>query len=639
MKTSIICLILLLCMANVYAQQIQLTNASGQNSDILPEAGNTIHYTYNATGTKLEGESEIEASLYYVKDKHPVATDLIAVKNGEVWNTSFKLPDSALAFAVRFRSGKVIDNNDGAGYIYHVYKGDRPLKGSCIAKALIYQYCQRSLDLSSRNRLVALDLCEKEFLLHPDLKPLYEQEYFRILAAVKKKESYPVIEKHVHQLLNDNSFSEEKWQQASRLYELIGQRVKSDSLRKIMAARAPYGQMAQSLEWNRFQALNDADSMLAFYYSYSKRFRGKSGSEGAYMLLFLIDRYVKEGRYEEALKHLPLLSDKQMGADIYNDIASGLAGKRKNLELADSLSRLAIAIKKQEVEGPGTVTASSIPPAEWRDINNEKYGEYLATYAFVMAAKKDIHKALHYQEKAVHVLKGEKAAVNEDYVLYLLQCGDSLKARLMGEKFVRTGYATSNIKKYLKETYKPSGLFNAYIDSLEADINAKIRRVLLKDLVSKKINDFVLPSLEGGNVALSEMKGKVIIVDFWATWCTPCKASFPGMQNVVSKYKDNKDVVFLFIDTWENVSGDERKNLLKKFLKDHNYSFQVVLDQPLAGGSRSYRLAKDFEVEGIPTKFILDRHGNIRFVSIGFKGDTQQLETELSNMIEITKGL
>src|ERR1700748_85368 len=67
--------------------------------------------------------------------------------------------------------------------------------------------------------------------------------------------------------------------------------------------------------------------------------------------------------------------------------------------------------------------------------------------------------------------------------------------------------------------------------------------------VNQSAPDFKLKDIDGKEISLASLNGKIVIVDFWATWCGPCKASFPGMQLAVNNFKNDKDVVFLFIDT------------------------------------------------------------------------------------------
>jgi len=98
----------------------------------------------------------------------------------------------------------------------------------------------------------------------------------------------------------------------------------------------------------------------------------------------------------------------------------------------------------------------------------------------------------------------------------------------------------------------------------------------------------------------------VIILDFWATWCVPCKASFPTMNELVNKYRDDKDVVFLFIDTWESVVPQQNQETVKKYIADNKYIFNVLFDE-------KNKMVKDYKVDGIPKKFVLDRNGNLLY--------------------------
>ncbi|MDD2425907.1 MAG: TlpA disulfide reductase family protein [Bacteroidales bacterium] len=125
------------------------------------------------------------------------------------------------------------------------------------------------------------------------------------------------------------------------------------------------------------------------------------------------------------------------------------------------------------------------------------------------------------------------------------------------------------------------------------------------------------------------------MLDFWATWCGPCKASFPAMQKAVNKYKNDPDVKFLFLHTWEKGEGDPAQNA-KKYIVDNNYTFTVLMDlrDPQTKASA---VASAYKVDGIPAKFIIDTRGNIRFSTSGFSMDADKAVEELSNMIEFAK--
>jgi peroxiredoxin len=165
--------------------------------------------------------------------------------------------------------------------------------------------------------------------------------------------------------------------------------------------------------------------------------------------------------------------------------------------------------------------------------------------------------------------------------------------------------------------------------------NADAKARVAKMMINRPAPKFSLKDFSGKTVSLVDLKGKVVIIDFWATWCVPCKASFPGMQMAVTKYKDDPNVEFLFIDVMEQT--DDYVNDVKKFIADNSYTFHVLFDEKNESGHLKNKTAKDYEYDSsqIPAQYVIDKKGRIRFESIGFGGTSEKLAEEVDYMIEL----
>lgn len=119
--------------------------------------------------------------------------------------------------------------------------------------------------------------------------------------------------------------------------------------------------------------------------------------------------------------------------------------------------------------------------------------------------------------------------------------------------------------------------------------------------VGDKAYDFMLLDKEGNEISLSSLKGKVVFLNFWASWCGPCKAEMPHIQKVYEEYKD-KDVVILAV----NLTPSEEDGIegVNSFLEKNKYTFPVLYDKD---GS----VAKKYRVRGIPTTYIINKEGII----------------------------
>ena len=109
-----------------------------------------------------------------------------------------------------------------------------------------------------------------------------------------------------------------------------------------------------------------------------------------------------------------------------------------------------------------------------------------------------------------------------------------------------------------------------------------------------------------------DLKGKVVLVDFWASWCAPCKKSFPTLNELHERYGDKGLVIIA-------VNVDEQRAKMEQFLKNAPASFVVFRDP-------EQKLVAAVEVESMPTSFLLDASGHVRFTHVGYFGDETKKE-------------
>jgi thiol-disulfide isomerase/thioredoxin len=141
-------------------------------------------------------------------------------------------------------------------------------------------------------------------------------------------------------------------------------------------------------------------------------------------------------------------------------------------------------------------------------------------------------------------------------------------------------------------------------------------------LLSSKVSprDFSLSLLEGGKRSLSSYKGKVVFLNFWATWCGPCRVEMPSMEALYNKYND-KGLEILAVN-----SGEDQATV-SSFLKNEGFSFPVLLD--LDG-----RVGLNYGLQAIPTTFLIDRDGMIVLRLVGsIDWDTPKIHAALESLL------
>jgi peroxiredoxin len=148
------------------------------------------------------------------------------------------------------------------------------------------------------------------------------------------------------------------------------------------------------------------------------------------------------------------------------------------------------------------------------------------------------------------------------------------------------------------QTTLDSPQFSAAMKKLEADD------------AGRQQADFTLTDLQGKNWNLKEQRGKVVLVNFWATWCPPCRKEMPDLESLYTQFKDQGFVVLAI--------SDEEAAKVTPFLAERSITYPVLLDP-------GRKVNEQFEVEGIPKSFVYDRDGKLVAQSIDMRTKKQFL--------------
>lgn len=131
---------------------------------------------------------------------------------------------------------------------------------------------------------------------------------------------------------------------------------------------------------------------------------------------------------------------------------------------------------------------------------------------------------------------------------------------------------------------------------------------------------FILPT-DSGNIQLGDLSGKVVYLDFWASWCVPCKKSFPWFNEMQKRYKKQGLVIVA-------VNMDQERQDAEKFLKKFPANFIIAYDP-------NGEVATEYKVIGMPSSYLIDRKGELSMSHLGFREkDKAPLESAIVQMLD-----
>lgn len=608
---------------------LSICNAQNQGSitskEIKPKAGVENLYIYQPA-KKLLIPDKIQALAVYQNKQEYFSKTININKTGNKYRFSFKAPDSTsvLIFSI-IVPGKIIpdksslvmekkivfDNNDENGFIIYLHdkNGKRFTCEQLDLAGLLNDYAVYQSALKEKSTPSLIKMYEDSYRLHPELKKENTYaDYLSLLYKENENAAKPKLLNYANQLMQQDA-DEDKWENAAWAYGKLRMSDERKAVQDKILMTFPNGKKAKGNYWNDYRAKIDTTeaAMLNTMNAYIARFNDNTSKTKDHFYRGFIEVCLAHKDWSTAFKYGGLLNEKILATYQYDYNAWKLSGKQIDkpgidLENAKILSAKSISISTVLMNDRADRDEDAL-----RDLKEAHYNFY-DTYALILYKQGQYDSAFYYQDMVRKQGKELNTGGMEKYAAYAEKVKGIAFTKQFVESKLLTGIKSPVMLKQLQSIYKqlnlPEDEFNRlqYMSALLA--KQKNEAAIIAAYGSLKAPDFSLKNLLGETVTLSQLKNKIVVLDFWATWCGPCKASFPIMQQLVNKYKDDKEVVFLFIDTWEGAEPQKNRETVTKYIADNKYSFNVLFDE-------KRKVVKDYKIEEIPKKIVLDKSGNL----------------------------
>ncbi|MEO7522541.1 MAG: TlpA disulfide reductase family protein [Ferruginibacter sp.] len=627
-------LLVVLCLSGTCNLSAQITFTALKLEPAYPKQNSTVSFEYDKTNSPLEKQSKVDIVVYLFNDEGYKVAEPEITQTGNVSRGKVSIDAKTNFIAFGFSAFEEKDMNGNKGFFIPVYtEKDIPVIGYYAAAANFHNFYGQNLLGLPTEPVLGLGIMEEGIKQYPDIKNdmVFLNTYIATLGRAKNKEAAPLIDAELATLAKNKPMTEKVYNMLIQNETKNKRNAAADSLIAAMKADFPNGDWVKREDMQLIRSAKGGDKKAEAYKTFIKKYPPTEQDKPMvdFLTAQVANSYAGEKNYKAYNEWNGKLDKAAMSLN-NNNSAWAMAEAGENMEDAKNMAHDATIYAKAEMESPAGKRPQGMTTKQWEAERKNNYAMYGDTYAFILYKLGDYKTALPISKEAATMNKLKDAEYNERYAMIAEKVLPTSEAKKLIEGFVKDGTASSATKESLKNVYVRENNgdkgYEEYMAGLQAEAMTRKREAIAKDILNEASPTFSLKDFEGKTVSLDELKGKVIVVDFWATWCGPCIASMPGMNKALTKYKDNPDVKFLFVDTWENVE-DKLKNA-KTFMDKKKYRFYVLMDN-------DNKMVEDFKVNGIPTKFVIDKAGKIRFKAVGFSGNDDALVDELSTMIEL----
>ena len=626
---------------------------------VRAQPGQDLSITYNPAGSPLAGKKDIKGIVYTYENFVWHANDLSLKEENNSWKANIKLAKDCGLVAVKYTSGDLVDNNDDQTFAQMLIDESGKFAvgayaGWGLLRAPNYGYSvQQYLRNANISDSAVYFWLNQEISFHPkEASEVMSVPFCQALFKMQGLSSIPRINRVVA-FLSKNSSEENMLKVLSIFRYPLQNKTSEDSLTKVILTNYPTGNLARlkafqqvNLEPNFDKKAEQATAFLKQFPYKESDFEYNENNRINYTNVYLMValQALMQKNYAKLTTLASELPFSTIPTIYYKCI--DIAHKRKDLDDQTLFAPSQALMQRMEsFKNQRPAQYLYLSPSEW---TKEYERLFIQTFGLIQT---NIYRNTGHWDEAMtlanrvqQTLQFKSAELNNEQALLLEHFKQYNQLQEVLVKSMHENQSSPEMIELLKRDYQRvkgnvEG-FDDYVSGLKNPALASKELEELKSIMIKKsMPDWTMKDGNGKTVKFSELRGKTIIMDFWATWCVPCKASFPGMKLAVEKYKNDPNVVFFFVDTEER--SPNYKQEIMQYIKENNYPFTILFDNKLpnqkANDEVFNRICKAFTISGIPQKLIIDKNGKLRFITVGFKGSATGLADEISAMIELTK--
>jgi peroxiredoxin len=594
-------------------------------SDDYPKAGAKLTVFYSTSDSLFLEHDTIVARVYSLDgQKYPVVETLLKKSPGGKFSGIIEIPDSAKALLIKLKTADQLDDNQGNGYVFLIYNNERPVMGAYgeIAKAHINQKTednQEGPDLTE-NFAVAVKDYEKEFSLYPQSDDVNKLTYYYALTGLSgpsrgliNLQAKDVIAKKIASL--GPAVREQDVLVEAQLLRLIREPRKADTVEMDGAKKFTHGNLRKIALTNLY--LRDSSQVRrdSVFKEYLKEFPAKD-ERSDFLAVQLAAVALSKGNFERYNKYKQQMKDTGYLAHFVNFTAREWAERGKYLSQAEGLALSAAECSKRRLDNAEAENYMTLLEVKKR--LQCGYDRYCSVYNFVLFKEGRLSDALKL-EAPIYQRNLEDGEILRDYALMLMADGNYTGAKKVAEdgRDDQWAFLEDIFKDCYQKLHGNSVGYQQYRDSLKrASTIATRKRWIESCTVNKPAPLFTILNLDDKPVALSDYKGKTVVLAFWTSWQTVSSQYMRAMNRVVGDFKNQTDVVFLFINTWSsaNMTKDIRDTL-----KANNYDLTVLLDK--TPQNKYTTVANAYKAANGQSVFVVDRRGNIRIEDLIYSSD------------------